>query len=74
MHVFPLWHTRVTDDGTEDDKLLGIYSTREKAEERIASAVHLPGFRDHADGFEVVEYEVDKDEWTEGFGIPWPPE
>jgi hypothetical protein len=29
--------------------------------------VCLPGFQDFADGFHVDEYDLDEDQWTEGF-------
>jgi hypothetical protein len=65
--VYLLWHTHELEDGESDEKLLGVYSTEEKAAGRIASAGHLPGFREAPDGFEVARYVVDHDEWAEGF-------
>jgi hypothetical protein len=64
--VYLLWHSGASepDDGP---LLLGVYSSRERAEARIAGARQQPGFRDYPDRFEVVAYEVDKDEWTRGF-------
>lgn len=34
---------------------------------RIASAMNLAGFREAPAGFEVSRYEVDRDEWAEGY-------
>ncbi|WP_377273459.1 hypothetical protein [Peterkaempfera sp. SMS 1(5)a] len=51
----------------DDVKLLGIYSSERKAQDRIRRARLLPGFRDEPDCFMVVPYHVDDDEWTEGF-------
>lgn len=51
----------------DDVKLLGIYSTREQAEERIKRARLLPGFRDEPECFLFDGYELDEDTWTEGF-------
>jgi len=65
--VYLLWHTHELGDGETSDKLLGVYSTEEEATNRIASARMLPGFKDAPDGFEVSPYEVDHDEWTEGY-------
>jgi hypothetical protein len=65
--VYLLWHTRMLPSGDEDEKLLGVYSTEEHARQRIVDAGRLPGFRLYPDGFEVVRYCVDKDEWLEGF-------
>jgi hypothetical protein len=57
----------VDEDDEECVKLLGVYSSRERAEARIEEARGWPGFRDHPDQFEVSEYQVDRDAWTEGF-------
>ena len=65
--VYLLWHTHTFEDGESDEKLLGVYSTEEAARTRMLSAVSLPGFRTSPDGFEVVRYVLDHDEWTEGF-------
>ncbi len=62
--VFLLWHENPDD---EDGKLLGVYSSHERASARIAEAVELPGFRRFPAGFIVESCEVDKDEWVSGF-------
>ncbi|WTW96536.1 hypothetical protein OG216_25635 [Streptomycetaceae bacterium NBC_01309] len=51
----------------DDTKLLGVYSSRENAEERMRRARHLPGFADEPECFVMTEYTVDGDMWTEGF-------
>lgn len=66
-HVYLLWHTHTSNDGKADEKLLGVYSSESRANERRASAMELPGFNSCPDGFEVVRYVVDRDEWDEGF-------
>jgi hypothetical protein len=65
--VFLLWHSYDVGDGETEDKLLGVYSSREAAERRIVLARRLPGFIDHPNDFEISEYELDRDAWTEGF-------
>ena len=57
----------VDEQDGDDVKLLGVYSSRAKAEARIASARRLPGFADEPECFVIDEYAVDQDEWTEGF-------
>lgn len=51
----------------DDVKLLGCYSSDERAQERIHSASVLPGFSDEPECFFVDRYVVDRDEWPEGY-------
>lgn len=51
----------------DDVKLLGVYSTREKATARINRARQLEGFRDEPECFYIDEYALDEDQWTDGF-------
>jgi hypothetical protein len=76
MRIYVLWHTTRPDpDGGEDSKLLGLYSTEARARDRIHRCQTVPGFAEYPDGFVVDSYEVDKDEWTEGFvTVSWPEE
>lgn len=67
MKIYLLWHSHLQETGEQDVKLLGVYSTEARARGRASAARELPGFRDAPDGFEVSEYEVDRDAWTEGF-------
>lgn len=68
MKVFLAWHT-YDDDGCEEAKLLGVFSTQARAEAAIAARRDKPGFVKHPDGFEIADITVDLDqEWMEGFG------
>ncbi|MEV6400268.1 hypothetical protein AB0M39_36725 [Streptomyces sp. NPDC051907] len=68
------------DDGTvfideqdgDDAKLLGVYSSPAKAEERIRRARLLPGFAAEPECFVVDDYILDEDEWTDGFERVFP--
>jgi hypothetical protein len=42
-------------------------STEERAADRVERSRTLPGFVDHPNDFTIDRYELDKDEWTEGF-------
>ena len=70
-NVFVLWHVyEQTDDyGVHDEeKLIGIYSSRKKAEEAIELHKDLEGFRDHpAECFEIHETELNRSSWDTGF-------
>ena len=69
MFVYLLSHTHEVNPGEEDDKLIGVYSTPEKAEAARRRALTWPGFRDVPDGFSIDQYEVDSDDygWTQGY-------
>ena len=54
-------------DGTEDIKFIGVYSSRKNAQEAIVRLGKAPGFADAPDGFHIDEYQVDKDQWVEGY-------
>jgi hypothetical protein len=66
VSVFILWHPGESDP-YEGPLLLGVYSTRQRAEARVAEAKGKPGFRDRPDDFEISEYRLDQDRWSEGF-------
>ncbi|WP_208298621.1 DUF7336 domain-containing protein [Streptomyces liangshanensis] len=51
----------------DDVKLLGVFSTRERAEAGRERARVLPGFRDEPECFVVDGYELDVGTWGEGF-------
>ncbi|WP_084464553.1 DUF7336 domain-containing protein [Microtetraspora fusca] len=51
----------------DDIKLLGVYSTEERAERRMSTARGLPGFREEPNCFSIAEYELDEDQWKSGF-------
>jgi hypothetical protein len=51
----------------DDLKILGAYSTDEKAKDRMVKARSLPGFHDEQDCFLINHYTLDEDRWTDGF-------
>ncbi len=66
--VYILYHTRVDAFGCENDKCLGVFSDLDKVEQAKQYALKQKGFRDYPDGFSVSEYQINKQEWPEGFG------
>jgi hypothetical protein len=64
--VFLLWHTNPE---TEDIKLIGVYALNEDANRARERLKDKPGFILSPSGFEISEYQIGKDNWTEGFGI-----
>jgi hypothetical protein len=67
MKVYVLQHVHGLEDGTEDVKFIGVYSSRENAEAAITRLAQAPGFSDAVAGFHIDEYQVDKDQWVEGY-------
>ena len=65
--VFVLQHVRAMGNDSEDAKFIGVYSSRQKAQEAVTRFANLPGFADTPDGFHIDEYRIDHDQWTEGF-------
>ena len=65
--VFVLQHVHEREDGVEDVKFIGVYSSREKALAAMARLSRQPGFADAREGFHIDEYRVDQDHWAEGY-------
>ena len=72
MKVYLLWHTHELTDGSgthDEEKLIGVFSSTEKANDTIEKYKSLEGFRDYPlKCFVIDEYEIDgPTEWAEGF-------
>ena len=65
--VFVLQHVHTTDVGAEDVKFVGVYSSRQNAQEAVSRLASMPGFSEAPDEFSIDEYRVDRDQWSEGF-------
>ena len=66
--VFILQHTyELSETGEKETKFIGVYSSREKAQEAIRRLSLQPGFQDFPEHFYIDEYEIDRDNWCEGF-------
>lgn len=65
--VFLLHHVRELSAGREDVKLIGVFSTEEKARAAFERLKRQPGFCESVSGFQVNRYIIDQVEWAEGF-------
>ena len=78
--VFVLQHLHVHSDNEEDNKFIGVYSSRESALRAVDRLRLEPGFLDfpalvadlgngpcEGSGFYLDEYELDADNWAEGY-------
>ena len=68
--VHLLMHVRSDDEDGESAKMIGVYSTQEAANAAIERLKMQPGFTEHPNGFHIDQYELDQDNWSEGF-ISW---
>lgn len=48
-------------------KLLCVYSSKENAQKAKKRMKTLPGFKDSPNSFLIDKYELNKDNWTDGF-------
>ena len=67
--VYVVQHTRVAEGGEENVKLIGVYDERHAAEAAVNRLASEPGFRSIPVGFSIDEYEINHDNWMEGFGV-----
>ena len=65
--VYLLWHEYEEDDDDGDEKLIGVYSTEEKAKQAAEALKDQPGFKDWPQGFNVYSCTLDETSWVEGF-------
>jgi hypothetical protein len=65
--VYVLQHAHPLEDGEDEVKFIGVYSSRENAQAAIVRLSKTPGFSDEQTGFHIDEYQVDKDQWVEGY-------
>lgn len=66
-NIFLVSHVHVHEVGEEDIKIIGIYSSKLKAEEAIVRMKHKKGFKDAKEGFTIDKYLLNSDNWTEGY-------
>jgi len=66
MKVFLVQHAYYLEE-EEEIKIIGIYSTQDKAEEAIAKLRSQPGFQDTPKDFYIDTYTMDQDHWSEGY-------
>ena len=66
-NVFVLQHVHSLENGVEDIKLIGVYSSRENAQTTAARLARVSGFSDAPDDFHIDEYPIDRDHWVEGY-------
>jgi len=77
MKLYLVQHLHIVNNN-EDLKIIGIYSSKNRAIEAVNRMISLPGFKDYPhivdpmndeneNGFYIDEYIIDEDNWCEGF-------
>ncbi len=67
MHLYILQHIYELNVGEKEAKIIGIYTSIEKAEKAKLRMINLEGFSDYPENFELLKIEVDKSYHTNGF-------
>jgi hypothetical protein len=65
--VYILWHIHQIEKDNDDEKLIGVYSSIQKARAAQRRTSKLKGFRRSKKGFIIDKYILDQDHWTDGF-------
>jgi hypothetical protein len=65
--VYVVQHLHEFDDGSEDVKFIGVYSSQAGAEAAVERLRTQAGFVDTPHGFHIDRYELDRDHWAEGY-------
>ena len=69
QYVYVVQHVRERPKGEQSVKFIGVYTSESEANRTVVRLRTVKGFREHPDGFHVDKYELNKDHWTEGFGV-----
>jgi hypothetical protein len=64
--VYVLWHVHNV-DGSEDEKLIGVYRSEDDAKAAIERLKMKLGFRETQSGFSIHNYLLNRDSWVDGF-------
>jgi hypothetical protein len=65
-NVYVLHHSYELED-CEETKLIGVYSSKESAKQAITRLKTQSGFCDHPNNFSIDRYQIDQDNWEDGF-------
>ena len=64
--VYVLQHSYELED-CEETKLIGVYSSEKAAKKAITRLQTQSGFCDYPNNFSIDRYQIDQDNWEEGF-------
>jgi hypothetical protein len=72
--VFIVHHVHEFEDGHEDHKIIGVFTTQEAAAVALAQVKDQPGFKECLQGFEITEWQLNRVGWPEGYVTIYPGE
>ncbi|HVB85265.1 MAG TPA: hypothetical protein VNK23_01190 [Candidatus Dormibacteraeota bacterium] len=67
--IFLLWYLHAKDTDNESEVLIGAYSTEAAAKAAINRLSGKPRFSAAPNGFQISEYKLNEDHWTDGFVV-----
>lgn len=72
-YVYRLSHeVYITEEPDKDEEtLIGLYSTQEKAEKALERYKKLERFAAYPDGFGIHQCKLNRDGWTSGYAPVW---
>ncbi len=65
--IYFVQHENIEDDYIEEPRVIGIYTSEESAQEAIERAKKLSGYGDFPEGFQIMKYVLDSDQFIVGF-------
>ena len=65
--VYFVQHENIEDDYIEEPRIVGIYTSEKLAQEAIERAKKLSGYEDCPEGFQIIKYILDLDQFIVGF-------
>ena len=65
--VYMLWHITGHKGRHDDEKFIGVYSTRENARDAIRRLRRQPGFKDTPKDFQIFDHKLDRTGWGSGY-------
>jgi hypothetical protein len=60
MEVFVVLHDHRFESGYVDSKLIGVFSSSDRAYAALNEVRDAPGFDEHPEGFHIDRFEIDK--------------
>ena len=67
--VYVLWFVQEQEDRNDSELLIGVYTSESEAKAAIERLKNQKGFVEFPEGFQIHEYQLNRDHWTQGFMV-----